>query len=77
MGIYSLKYKTLSPIRCDLCKKPVKEFYQIAIDGNSYKFCSGLHAEMARKNFEANKKLKITQQEEKHDEGTGETNEDF
>ena len=42
-------------VKCDLCKKPSHGTYHVVLGDNHYNFCSGLHANMAARNYEKNK----------------------
>lgn len=55
MGMMSLKQKTNHLVRCDLCKKSTHYVYNVSIDGQNYKFCSGEHANQAANNYKSNK----------------------
>lgn len=49
-------------VRCDLCQKVSHNLYQVEIgeDNLKYKFCSGMHAQTAKENFDKNIELKRT-----------------
>ena len=60
MGVMSYRMTSNHLLRCDLCKKVTHTVYAIELDGIKYKFCSGAHADAARRNFEEKKRLGVT-----------------
>lgn len=57
MGVMSLKQKSSNLVRCDLCRNVTHYIYNVTLGGMRYRFCSGLHAELASKNFQKNESL--------------------
>ena len=60
MGVMAYRKTSTNLVRCDLCKRATHSIYQMTLGDMQYKFCSGLHADAARRNFEKNKSLGVT-----------------
>lgn len=52
MGIMTYRVKSPTLHRCDLCHNASHTFYKVQLGENTYKFCSGAHANTAAKNYE-------------------------
>lgn len=59
MGSMVLRQNVPYLVKCDLCGHVSHNIYQVSFDGVKYKFCSGMHAEQARNNFNKNKELNV------------------
>lgn len=55
-----MRHTTQYLTRCDMCGKTNQHFYSANIGGMSYKFCSGIHMQRAKSNFERNKNISVT-----------------
>ena len=60
MGQNVLKQRTSHLVRCDLCKNATHHLYKIRLGDHVYGFCSAMHAEEARMNYETNVKKGVT-----------------